>query len=45
MVKYCAVFLVKILSNENKIVLEDMLEDCSVDELQEELPERQPRYP
>ena len=26
-------------------MIDDILEDCSVEELQEELPERQPRYP
>ena len=36
---------VKIIIQEKKIVIDEQLEDCSVEELQDELPERQPRYP
>ena len=35
----------KIVIKEKKIEIDDILEDCSVEELQEELPERNPRYP
>ena len=36
---------VKVVSEESKIVIEEEYEDCTIEELAEELPECQPRYP
>jgi len=38
-------FSVKIVIKEERIILDEELEDTSLEEVVEELPERQPRYP
>jgi len=42
--KQTAAILLKIISAESKIVIEEEYEDCTIEELAEELPECQPRY-
>jgi len=42
--KNIAAILMKIDTEAMKVIIEDRFEDCDINELREELPERQPRF-